>query len=443
MGEGACFDTATRYRIFSSTPMETQSENIDTSSPSPGRSWFYGWIIVAICTAIVFVVTGTKGSFGALFKDMQEDMGWDRGTTAGASAISTLAWGLTLPLVGPLVDRYGAKRVMVGSIFLMIAAVVPMFWVKSLWALYLFFGVLPGAAIAGSTVVPAASLIGIWFHNRAGLASGLISSAFPLGWAVFTPITALLVPIWGWRISYIVLSASLLLILPLALFFLRDEPLAGEIPEAERSTTASPSSPAFKITLREAMGTPLFRLLLLSQVSCGFVDHVVAVHFIPFVSDTGQTEVFAAMLLSAIHLAAVAGSVTSGWMCDHYNRKSTLFMMHGLRAISLPMLILFGHTGSVAWLFLFAPLYGATVMMGFPPTSTLVVRAFGHRSVGTVYGTLQVTHQLGMAAGAYFTGLIFDLAGSYYPVFVIATGIAAFAMISMPKIKETSVSERS
>jgi len=418
------------------------SETSSPSTPPAKTTRYYGWVIVSICAATVFVVTGTKGSIGALFKDMQKDLGWDRGTTAGASAISTLAWGLTLPVVGPLVDRYGAKRVMVASIFLMIVVVVPMFWVKSLWTLYLFFGILPGAAIAGSTIVPAASLIGRWFHNRAGFATGIISSALPLGWAIFTPVTALLVPYMGWRNSYILLSASLLLILPLLQLFLRDEPAAGEVPETEGSSATLPSSFGSRTTLREAMGTPLFRLLLLSQVSCGIVDHVVSVHFIPFVSDKGQTEVFAAMLLSASHLAAVVGSIASGWMCDRYNRKSALCLMHGLRAMSLPMLILFGLTGNLAWLFLFTPLYGATMLMGVPPTSTLVVRAFGHRSVGTVYGTLQLTHQLGMAAGAYFSGLIFDTAGSYYPVFVIAIGIATIAMISMPRIKETSVSER-
>ena len=419
------------------------SEIPPPSKPPATNTRYYGWVIVGICTATIFVVTGTKGSFGALFKDMQKDLGWDRGTTAGASAISTLAWGLTLPLVGPLVDRYGAKRVMVFSILVMIVGVIPMFWVQSLWTLYLFFGILPGAAIAGSTIVPAASLIGRWFHNRAGFATGIISSAFPLGWAVFTPVTALLVPHLGWRNSYILLSASLLLILPLTQLFLRDEPKAGEVPETERSSKTLPPSFGSRTTLREAMGTPLFRFLLLSQVSCGIVDHVVSVHFIPFVSDKGQTEVFAAMLLSASHLAAVAGSLASGWMCDHYSRKFTLCLMHGLRAMSLPMLILFGLTGNPVWLFLFTPLYGATVMMGIPPTSTLVVRGFGHRSVGTVYGSLQLTHQLGMAAGAYGSGLIFDVAGSYYPVFVIAIGIATFAMINMPRIREASVSERS
>ena len=398
---------------------------------------YYGWVIVGICTATIFVVTGTKGTIGALFKDMQKDLNWRRGTTAGAYAISTLAWALTLPLVGPLVDRYGAKRVMAASILLMIVVVIPIFWVKSLWALYLFFGILPGAAIAGSTIVPAASLMGRWFHRRAGFASGIISSALPLGWAVFTPITALLVPQLGWRISYIVLSATLLLILPLIILFLRDRPTGAEVPESEHLLTSQSMSAGPRITLREAIGTPLFRLLLLSQVSCGIVDHVVAVHFIPFVSDQGKTEIFAAMFLSASHLAAVGGSIASGWMCDHYNRKSALCLLHALRALSLPMLILFGLTGNLVWLVLFTPVYGATVMMGFPPTSTLVVRAFGHRSVGTVYGSLQVTHQLGMAAGAYFSGVIFDMAGSYYPAFVIATGIATFATISMPRIKET------
>ena len=420
------------------------SETSPPSSPPPAKTTrYYGWVIVGICTVTVFVVQGTKGTIGALFKDMQNDLGWGRATTAGSYAISTLAWALTLPLVGPLVDRYGAKRVMLASILLMSAAIIPVFWVNSLWALYLFFGILPGAAIAGSTVVPAASLMGRWFHNRAGFASGIIASALPLGWAVFTPVTALLVPLWGWRMSYIALSASLLIILPLTLVYLRDEPTPGEMPEIEGPSKAFPSSLGSRITLREAMGTPLFRFLLLSQVSCGIVDHVVSVHFIPFVSDKGQTEVLAAMLLSAINLAAVAGSIASGWMCDRYSRKYTLCLMHGLRAISLPMLILFGLTGNLAWLFLFTPLYGATVMMGFPPTSTLVVRAYGHRSVGTVYGTLQVTHQLGMAAGAYFSGLIFDMASSYYPVFVIAIGISTFAMISMPRIHETHLSERS
>ncbi|HEX9880267.1 MAG TPA: MFS transporter, partial [Candidatus Binatia bacterium] len=70
------------------------------------------------------------------------------------------------------------------------------------------------------------------------------------------------------------------------------------------------------------------------------------------------------------------------------------------------------------------------------PTSILVVRMYGHRSVGILYGSLQVTHQLGMAAGAYLAGVVYDGFGSYYPVFAAATAIAAVATAGMFRIDE-------
>lgn len=166
------------------------------------------------------------------------------------------------------------------------------------------------------------------------------------------------------------------------------------------------------------------------------VDTVVGVHFIPFVSDQGRPEVFAALLMGATNLIAVGGSVMAGWICDRFGRKSALFVMHGLRAISLPALIAFGLTNSAGWLFVFTPLYGVTVIMGFPATSTLVARMFGIQSVGSVYGNLQVMHHLGMAIGSYLAGVIFDTAGSYYPAFGLATAIAAIAMIGTLWIDE-------
>lgn len=426
------------------TPMETPPEKSHPTTSSTTHQWFYGWVIVALCTAVMFVVTGTKGSFGALFKAIQFDLGWDRGTTAGISTVSTAVWALSLPLVGRMVDRHGAKLVMVASIVAMVLSVIPMYWVQSIWAIYLFYGVLPGMASSGASTIPAAHLIGRWFYRHAGIASGIFSSALPLGTAVFAPLAAVLVPIMGWRLAYIVLSASLLLILPFTWFFLRDHPRDGEVPETERPPTApSPSlrsestSPmASTMTLRDALRTPLFRLLLLSQISCGLLDLIVGVHFIPFVSDHGLTEVFGAVLLGASNLIAVAGTLFGGWLCDHVNRKSALCVMHGLRAIGFPLLILFGLTGNVVWLYIFTAMYGATVMMGFPPTSLLIVRMYGHRSVGTLYGSLQVMHHLGMGAGAYFAGVVFDQVGSYYPVFAAATVIATIATIGMFRIDE-------
>ncbi len=64
---------------------------------------------------------------------------------------------------------------------------------------------------------------------------------------------------------------------------------------------------------------------------------------------------------------AVGGTIGGGWLCDRLDRRTTQFLMHGLRVLALPMLILFGATGQVGWLLCFVPLYGATIMVGFPP----------------------------------------------------------------------------
>lgn len=404
------------------------SIDAEKSSSNKDSGLFYGWIIVAVCTAVTFVVTGTRGSFGAFFKDMQEDLGWDRGTTSGIASVNTVAWAVTQPGIGYLVDRYGPKLVLSLCVSLLIVSTFPVFWVDSLWALYLFLGLLPGVAASGASMVPAASIIGRWFYRRAGLASGIISAAIPLGQAVFTPIAALMVAFIGWRLSYIALGVPLFLVLPFIVIYLRDAPEKGELPLSEKPSVSDAASSGYYssagLTLAEAMRTPLFWLLLVSQTSCGIVDTVVGIHFIPFVSDKGQTEIVAALLIGALNLTAVGGSVISGWVCDRFGRKWALFVMHGLRVISMPMLIVFGLTYNIFWLLVFAPIFGATGIMGFPASSTLVARMFGIRSVGSVYGTLQVMHHLGMAVGSYVAGLIFDIGGSYYPAFVLSAAVA-------------------
>jgi MFS family permease len=267
------------------------------------------------------------------------------------------------------------------------------------------------------------------------LASGIVSAAFPLGQAIFLPVAAILVAVIGWRLGYIALGLALFAMLPLVVLFLREEPRPGEVPASERPPGATAhggrgtTSPGY--TLRQAMGTRAFWLILVSQVSCGLVDQVVGLHLIPFVSDEGRSELFAASVMGATSLVAAVGSVAGGWVSDRFGRKLALIAMHGLRAVSIPLLVLFALSGQDFWLFLFVPLYGATIIVGFPATSTLIARLYGPRSLATVYGNLQLTHHLGMAAGGYVAGVIFDHAGSYFPAFALATGIAAFAMLCL------------
>lgn len=405
-----------------------------------GSPWFYGWVIVAICALTVFVATGTRSSFGAFFKAIQEELGWDRGTIAGAAALNAAAWALAQPLAGSLIDRYGARWGMVGGVALMVGAAVPLYFAHSVWALYVFYGLLPGAAYAAATIIPTASLIGRWFHAHAGLASGIVAAALTLGQAVAVPLAAVLNAAVGWRLGYLALGAGLLAILPLIVLGVRDAPRPGEVPEAERlggPRRAAAGAPRLGgLPFRAVLRTREWWLLLTSQCLCGFVDLVVTVHFVPYVSDHGRSEVFAASVMGITSVVAVGGTLGGGWLCDHVDRKTTLFLMHGLRVIALPALMLFGLTGQTAWLAVFVPLYGATIIVGFPATSTLVARLYGARAVGSVYGNLQLGHHLGMATGAWAGGAIYDLAGSYFPAFTLGTLFAAIGAVAVLAIDE-------
>lgn len=385
---------------------------------------WYPWVIVGVMTIVILLATGARGSFGAFFKAIQDEFGWDRATVSGAAAVNAVAWALSQPLIGRLIDRFGAKWSVVISLVVMVVGVVPLYWVDSVLALYFFFGVLPGVAYTGATLIPAATLSGRWFEQRAGLATGITSAAVPLGQAIANPVAAVLVTSIGWRLSYVALGAVIVACLPFVTVLLRDAP-----PDASRFANAgSPGRTDLAgISAGAAARTPLFWLLLLSQASCGFVDLVVGIHFIPFVSDLGRSEVFAALILGGVGVFAVVGSILSGWLSDRVGPKAALFSLHALRVIGLPMLIAFGLTGSDWWLYLFAPLFGATSIMGFSATSVMVRRMFGPRSLGAVVGNLQLNHHLGSAAGAWLAGVIYDGTGSYYPAFAVATAIAAVA----------------
>ena len=412
----------------------------DEKRAATGGRWYYGWVIVAICAGVVFVSTGTRGSLGAFFKAIQDETGWDRATIAGAAGVNAAAWALAQPLAGYFVDRFGPKRTMIGGTLILVGAVIPLYWATSVWQLYLFFGLLPGLGYAAATILPFVSLLARWFHARQGLASGIVAAALPIGQAVAVPLAAVLNEQVGWRLGYLLLGIPLVAILLPMVLLLRDRPRPGEMPAAEQQggrTRAGRDTPRLAgYTGRTALRTPEFWLVFLSQTICGFGDWLVAVHLVPFISDQDQSVVFAGAIQGATGIVAIGGTIAGGWLCDRFDRKLTLFLMHGSRVLCLPMLIAFGMTGHVGWLLAFVPLYGLTIMVGFPATSMLVARLYGVRAVGAIYGNTQIFHHLAMAAGAYAGGVIFDAAHSYYPAFALGAALSLIAAVGVLRIDE-------
>jgi MFS family permease len=88
-------------------------------------------------------------------------------------------------------------------------------------------------------------------------------------------------------------------------------------------------------------------------------------------------------------------------------------------------------------LYLFAALFGATFFTTAPLSSTLVGQLFGPTHHGTLFGVANLCHGVAGALGAYAGGLVFDLAGSYRPIFLLAglAVVGAAGVTSLARVR--------
>ncbi|MFQ6672833.1 MAG: MFS transporter [Candidatus Tectimicrobiota bacterium] len=128
--------------------------------------WWYGTVVVAASFAIFTVVYGVRFSFAIFFVAVLEEFGWSRALLAGVFSLGTLVFGCTSPVAGSLVDRYGARRVMLVGAVLMVGGLLACSRIGALWQFYLFYGLVLSAGIGFLGLVPQVGLLSRWFVRR-------------------------------------------------------------------------------------------------------------------------------------------------------------------------------------------------------------------------------------------------------------------------------------
>src|ERR687897_82930 len=215
----------------------------------------YAWVVVTILAVTLTVASGARFLFGVVLKPMSEEFGWNRAQLTGAVMLAMIVLSICQPLVGILVDRVGAKRILVGGISLLGVSLVPLSLATSLWQIYLLYGVLTSFGLAAASPVLVTSIVGRWFTQKRGLAMSLATSGSAFGQLLIVPIATWIMLATSWQTTYRVLAVALLVVaLPLSAIFLRDAPrpvaAAGETPPPEDG-----------LTLREAIAHPAFWVL--------------------------------------------------------------------------------------------------------------------------------------------------------------------------------------
>ena len=379
--------------------------------------------VVLICGGITLTISlGVRHNFGLYLPPMTTDLGWGRQTFAFAIAIQNLVYGLATPLAGMIVDKYSAARVLIGGTILYAVGLVLMSFSTTGWEFGLSAGLLVGVGLSCSGFAIVFGVIGRAFPaEKRTAALGVAGAAGSFGQFVMLPYGQLLINALGWQQAFLILAATVMLIVP----------LSAALVEDKKAQTPDFNKQSIPEALREALGHNGFILLCSGYLVCGFQLMFISVHFPAYLIDQHMTPDTGMKALALIGLFNIFGSYTWGWLGNRYTKKYVLSTLYFARAVAIAVFISLPITPLTVYVF------GATI--GFlwlgtvPVTTGLIAHIFGVKYLATLGGIAFLFHQVGSFLGVAIAGYLFDSTGSYYLMWLLTIGMGvAAALINWP-----------
>lgn len=395
--------------------------------------FFHGWWIVLVagiglCFGFspIFIF-----SFGVFIKPLAQEFHSNRASISFAFTLANLMASMGSPLVGRLADRFGARRVILGSTFIFALLLISsQILSASLWSLYLFCGLL-GFVGTGSAPIPYSKVVTRWFDRRRGLALGFTMFGIGSGAILMPPLSQRLITMFGWRSAFALLGLLVVVIaLPVVGFFLKDSPEEmGLLPDGTISVPAAGKQIAQDgLAWPEVRRSPTFWIMVGAIFLVGASVHGCVVHLAPLLSDQGLSPQRVALATTFLGSALLIGRVGSGYLLDRFFAPRVAMGLFGAAACGIALL----RTGTVsALVFLAAFLIGLGMGAEVDIIAYLTSRYFGLRSFGEIYGYAFASYTLAGALGPWLMGLGYDRFGSYRFTlggFLLATLLAVFLL---------------
>jgi MFS family permease len=397
---------------------------------------------VLITGSLILIVNfGIRASFGVFQIPIATEFGWLRADFSMAIAIQNLAWGVGQPIFGALAERFGDRRAIIaGALMYSAGLLLSSFAVTP--GQHQLLEILVGFGIAGTGFGTILAIVGRASspENRSlslGIATGVGSAGQFIG-----PVAAeYLLRFYSWQSVFVIFSVVILAVL-LALPFLR----------APAKATKAELEESLGTVLIRAFKDPSYTLIFLGFFSCGYQLGFITAHFPAFVTEmcsaiapgsllsalgVTTTSALGAVSISLIGIANIGGSILAGWLGKKYPKKYLLAGVYSARTIASIIFILLPMTppSVVIYSLVMGSLWLATV----PLTSGLVAHIYGLRYMGTLYGFIFFSHQVGAFLGVWLGGKMYDLIGDYTLVWWVGIGVGALSAILHLPIREKTL----
>jgi MFS family permease len=407
----------------------------------------YGWIVAGVTFLALLAAAGVRSSPGVFIVPIETEFGWSRTTVSAAIAINLLLYGLLGPFAAAFMDRIGIRATAIIAFAIMAVGMLGTLVMTASWQMMLLWGVVIGTGSGICSLVMGAVVANRWFIAQRGLVMGLLTASFAAGQLIFLPLLASIVTNHSWRWATALITAVILVMIPVVALFLRDYPRdRGLKPYGAPDDFVDGPAPkrvnpfVFAISsLGEAFGSRDFWLLSLSYWVCGATTNgLIGTHLIPFCIESGVPAETAAGVLASMGIFNFIGTTASGWLSDRFDSRLLLFAYYSLRGISLlflPYIFDFSFFG----LTLFTIFYGLDWIATVPPTVRLAGNSFGVARAGMMFGWITAMHQVGSATAAAGAGWLHDSVGTYTSSFLVSGGlcfVAALAVLPVGRRRE-------
>ncbi|MFC2005647.1 MFS transporter [Chloroflexota bacterium] len=378
------------------------------------RNLFYGWWVV-----LVSAIFHTMGSgiffygFTTLFLPISAELRLARAATSTVFAVARLEGAIEGPIVGWLIDHYGARKLMVIGLLVFGGGYIAMHWMNSLIMFFVIYAVVISLGYQTGFVHTQYALANKWFIRQRSKATGIISAAMGVGGAIIVPVLAWLIIQYGWRIAVVIAgAASLIICLPLCLVVRNIPEDVGLLPDGDKVEAKEAGEVSF--TVREALKAPAFWVLCLAFILRLFVVGGIWVHMVPLLVFKGFDEQSAANAVSLLLIFTIPSRFIFGWLGDIF-RKRYLLMLCCLIETGALVILLTAHSMWQVYLFIiiFALGYGIA-----PLNVAIVGEYFGRKNFATIRGTMALIYAVGIITGPIYAGYVYDVTQSYHVVFI-------------------------
>ena len=391
-------------------------------------------VLLVGCFIIVFSFA-VRASFGVFQIPIADGFGWLRSEFSLAIAIQNLAWGIGQPIFGAIAERVGdRKAIILGALMYAAGLVLSSFAISP--QAHQMYEILVGFGVAGTGFGVILAVVGrASSDEHRSMSLAIATAAGSAGQVIGAPLAEYLLTLMSWQNVFIAFAAMILFTL-----------LSLPMMKSPKAATRQELEESMGEILVKALKDPSYTMIFLGFFSCGYQLAFLTAHFPAFVTELcgpimpggalhsigiTTTSALGAVAISLIGFANILGTLLAGYLGKRYTKKYLLSAIYAGRTVIAAWFIMTPMTPTTV--LIFSAAMGSLWLATVPLTSGLIAHIYGLRYMGTLYGIVFFSHQLGSFAGVWLGGRMYDVYGDYTLVWWVGVGVGAFsALIHLP-----------